>query len=128
MAEDIKTEAAKQEKPTEKTDWLQKVLPELRAGVTVKVHQKIKEKSAKGEKERIQIFEGIILAHKGGKQKNATITVRKVAAGGIGVEKIFPIYSPNVAKIEIVKKAKVRQAKIGYVKNYKKKLKEKKVA
>jgi large subunit ribosomal protein L19 len=112
----------------ENVNWLEAVLPQIRAGVTVKVHQKIREKNTKGEeKERIQIFEGIIIAHKGGKQKSATITVRKIAAGGIGVEKIFPLYSPNVANIELVKIAKVRQAKIGFIRKFKKKLKEKKV-
>jgi len=130
MAETNKKPAQTEEKPAVKKqvdeNWLEKVLPELKAGVTVKVHQKIVEKSLKGEKERIQIFEGIILAHKSGRQKTATITVRKIATGGIGVEKIFPIYSPNVAKIEVVKKARVRQSKIAYVKTYKKKLREKK--
>ncbi|NCN07770.1 50S ribosomal protein L19 [Candidatus Falkowbacteria bacterium] len=108
-------------------NWLEEILPKIQSGVTIKVHQKIKEKNVKGEeKERIQIFEGIILAHKGGKQKNATITVRKVAAGGIGVEKIFPIYSPNIAKMEFVRAAKVRRAKLNFLPNYKKKLKDKK--
>ena len=113
----------------ENNNWLEKVLPQLRAGTTVKVHQKIKEKNTKGEeKERVQIFEGIILAHKGGKQKTATITVRIIAVGGIGVEKVFPIYSPNIAKIELVKIAKVRRAKLGFLRTYKKKLREKKVS
>lgn len=110
----------------EKNNWLEEILPKLKSGVTIKVHQKIKEKNVKGEeKERIQIFEGIILAHKSGNQKNATITVRKVADGGIGVEKIFPIYSPNIAKIEFVREAKVRRAKLNFLGSYKKKLKEK---
>lgn len=110
------------------TSWLDSVLPKIKAGVTVKVHQKIKEKNTKGEeKERIQIFEGIILSHRSGTQKTATITVRKVASGGIGVERIFPIYSPNITKIEITKIAKVKQAKLYYLRDYKKKLKEKQV-
>ena len=109
-----------------KSNWLEEVLPKLVPGATVKVHQKIREKNTKGEeKQRIQIFEGLILAHRGGSQKNATITVRKVAAGGIGVERIFPVYSPAIAKIEVVRTAKVRRAKIYFVKGYKKKLKEK---
>jgi len=98
----------------------------LRPGLTVKVHQKIKEKNPKGEeKERIQIFEGMILAQKHGQETGRTITVRKISEG-IGVEKIFPLNSPNIVKIEINKQAKVRQAKLGYLRNYKKKLKEKK--
>lgn len=98
--------------------------PEIKPGMTVKVHQKIKEKNAKGEeKERIQIFEGMVIARKHGAEKGATITVRKVS-GGIGVEKIFPIYTPTVIKIEPVKQAQVRRAKLSYLKTYKKKLKE----
>ena len=107
-------------------NWLEEVLPKLKPGATVKVHQKIKEKNTKGEeKQRIQIFEGLILAHRSGSQKTATITVRKVAAGGIGVERMFPIYSPAIAKIDVVRSAKVSKAKIYFVKGYKKKLKEK---
>lgn len=111
----------------EKNNWLVEILPKITSGVTIKVHQKIKEKNVKGEeKERIQIFEGIILAHKGGQKKSATITVRKIADGGIGVEKIFPIYSPNIAKIEVVRAAKVRRAKLNFLGSYKKKMKESK--
>lgn len=121
------TEEKNIQKKTEKPNknWLEEVLPKIKAGMTVKVHQKIKEKNTKGEeKERIQIFEGIVLGRRAGSQKTATITVRKIAAGGIGVERIFPLYSPNIAKIELVRKAKVRQSKIGFVRNYKKKLRE----
>lgn len=113
-------------KETTSTNWHEKVLPLLKAGVTVKVHQIIKEKNTKGEeKQRIQIFEGIILSRHGGKAKNATITVRKVASGGIGVERIFPIWSPAIEKIDLVKEAKVRRAKLQYLSGYKKKLTEK---
>lgn len=93
--------------------------PEIKPGYTVKVHQKIKE----GDKERIQVFEGIVISHHGGKNINATFTVRKIS-DGVGVEKIFPLYSPTIAKIEVVKKAKVRRAKLYYLRNYQKKLKE----
>jgi len=97
----------------------------LKPGATVKIHEKIKEKSGKKgeEKERIQIFEGIILAQKHGNEKGATITVRKIS-NGVGVEKIFPIHSPVIEKIEIIKQAKVRQSKLYYLRDYKKKLKE----
>jgi len=96
----------------------------LRSGMIVKVFQKIKETNAKGEeKERIQIYEGMIIAVKHGKEAGATVTVRKIS-DGVGVEKIFPIHSPVVAKIELVREMKVRQAKPNYVRTYKKKLKE----
>lgn len=98
-------------------------IPKIKPGMTIKVHQKIKEKGPKGEKERTQIFEGIVIAHRGGNQVGATITVRKISEG-IGVEKIFPLFSPTIKKIEIIKKAKVRRAKLYYLRNYKKKLKE----
>ena len=102
--------------------------PEIKPGMTVKIHQKIKEKNPKGEeKERIQVFEGMVIARKHGLESGATITVRKVS-DGVGVEKIFPVYSPNIAKIEIKKQAKVRRAKLFYLKNYKKRLKEKKIS
>ena len=106
----------------------EKIATEIKPGMTVKVYEKIKEKNAKGEeKERVQIFEGIILAKKHNKETGATITVRKVS-DGIGVEKIFPLNSPIIEKIVPVKQAKVRQAKLGYLKkNYKKKLQEKKL-
>lgn len=96
-------------------NWLAEALPKLRPGATVKVHQKIVEKTKDKEKQRNQIFEGTILSHRGGRQKSATITVRKIAAGGIGVERIFPVYSPSIAKIEVVKQAKVRRAKLFYL-------------
>jgi len=99
---------------------------ELKPGMIVKVHQKIKEKNAKGEdKERIQIFEGIILAIRHGKEPGATVTVRKVSKG-IGVEKIFPIHSPVIDKIELVRQMKVRRAKPSFIRTTKKKLRERK--
>jgi len=82
----------------------------LKAGDTVRVHQKIQDKG----KTRIQIFDGVVLARKHGNEPGATFTVRKVASG-VGVEKIFPLYSPNIDKIEIVKRAKVRRAKLYFI-------------
>lgn len=85
-------------------------IPEFKPGFVVKVHQKIKE----GDKERIQIFEGLVIARKGGKGANATFTVRKIASG-VGVERIYPLHSPNIAKLEVVKESDARQAKLYYV-------------
>jgi large subunit ribosomal protein L19 len=85
-------------------------MTEFAAGEVVKVYRKIKE----GDKERIQIFEGIIIAVKGGQSSSPTITVRKVS-NGIGVELIIPIFSPSVEKIEKVKSAKIRRAKLYYL-------------
>ena len=82
----------------------------IKAGDTVRVHQKIQDKG----KTRIQIFEGLVLARKHGNEPGATFTVRKVASG-VGVEKIFPLYSPMIDKLEIVKRAKVRRAKLYYI-------------
>lgn len=82
----------------------------FRVGDTVKVYQKIKE----GDKERIQIFEGLVIARKHGKGLNATFTVRKVTSG-VGVEKIYPLHSPMIEKIEVVRSGKVRRAKIYYI-------------
>ena len=82
----------------------------LRVGDTVRVHQKIQDKG----KTRLQVFEGLVLARKHGDEPGATFTVRKVASG-VGVEKIYPLYSPNIDKLEIVKRAKVRRAKLYYI-------------
>lgn len=83
---------------------------DMRTGDTVRVHQKIQEKG----KTRIQIFEGMVLARKHGSSPTATFTVRK-SAGGYGVERIFPLYSPNIDKIEVTKRAKVRRAKLYFI-------------
>lgn len=96
----------------------------VKPGMIVRVHQKIKETNTKGEeKERIQLFEGIVLAIKHGNQAGATITVRKVSEG-VGVEKIFPIHAPVVDKIELVRQMHVSQARPLYLRTYKKKLRE----
>lgn len=100
----------------------------LKPGMQVKVHQRIVDTNAKGEeKSRIQVFEGIILAVKHGSEPGATVTVRKVS-NGVGVEKIFPIHSPVVEKIELVRQMKVRQSRPFYLRDHKKKLKEKKAS
>ena len=88
--------------------------PEIRPGDTIKVYQKIKE----GDKERIQIFEGLVIARKHGKGISATITVRKTVEG-IGVERIFPVHSPSIEKIEVVKSGKVRRSKLYYLRTAK---------
>lgn len=84
----------------------------IRSGATVRVSLKIEEKG----KIRLQVFEGLVLAVKGGKGNGSMFTVRKVASG-VGVEKIFPLYSPSIDKIEIVKQAEVRRAKLYFVRN-----------
>ena len=83
---------------------------DIRPGDTVRVMQKIKEK----DKFRLQAFEGLVLARKHGTEAGATITVRKVSSG-VGVERIFPLYSPMIEKIEVVKRARVRRAKLYFI-------------
>lgn len=89
-----------------------KNIPEIRAGMLVRVHERVKEK----DKERIQVFEGIVLARKHGKGINATFTVRKVV-DGVGVEKTWPLHSPLIEKIEIIKTPKVRRAKLYFLRH-----------
>jgi large subunit ribosomal protein L19 len=90
-------------------EYLKKDLPEFRPGDNVKVHVKIKE----GEHERIQIFEGLVIKRQGG-GVSETFTVRKLSSG-IGVERTFPVHSPNIDKIEVVRKGLVRRAKLNYI-------------
>lgn len=85
--------------------------PVIKIGDTVKVHVKIRE----GEKERIQVFEGTIIARKGS-GVSETFTVRRVSYG-VGVERVFPVHSPNVAKVETVRSGKVRRAKLYYLRS-----------
>lgn len=117
--------ATRDKSETKQEEKEEKNIPDIKPGMTVRVHQKIKETTPKGEeKERVQIFEGMVLARKHGRETGATITVRKIASGGIGVEKIFPLKMPTIAKIEVIKQAKVKRSKLYYLRNYKKKLKE----
>ncbi|MGC8917385.1 MAG: 50S ribosomal protein L19 [Thermoanaerobaculum sp.] len=88
-------------------------IPDFGPGDTVRVHVKVRE----GDKERIQVFEGVVLGKRGGGIRE-TFTVRKVSYG-VGVERVFPVHSPNIDKIEVVRHAKVRRAKLYYLRNLK---------
>lgn len=90
-----------------------RVLPDFKAGDTITVHFKIKE----GDKERIQLFQGVVL-QRSGSANTATFTVRKIS-GGVGVERIFPVESPFIEKIDINKRGKVRRARIFYLRDLK---------
>ncbi len=83
---------------------------DVKAGDTVRVYSKIQEKG----KTRLQVFEGLVLARKHGTEPGATITVRKISQG-VGVERIFPLYSPNVDRMEVVKRAKVKRSKLYFL-------------
>jgi len=98
--------------------YLKKAMPDIWPGDTVRISQKIQEKEKGKKKEKIQLFEGIVIARKHGKGISATITVRKIISG-VGVEKIFPIHSPTIEKIEILKRTKVRRAKLYYLRTVK---------
>ncbi|MBU4298648.1 50S ribosomal protein L19 [Patescibacteria group bacterium] len=110
-------------------------LPDIRPGDTVKIHQKIpapaeatagkkeapkesKLPTGQGYKERLQTFEGIVIARKHGREAGATITVRREISG-IGVERVFPIHSPTLEKIEVLRRVKVRRAKLYYLRKAK---------
>lgn len=132
MPEDKKPVAKKptadkpqEKKATKKTEEkIDRTFPDVQAGTLVRVHQEITEYNPKGEqKKRIQVFEGIVLGRKHGNGINSTVTVRKESSG-ISVEKIFPLHSPTVKKIEVVKRYKVRRAKINYIRTKHKKLRE----
>ena len=112
--ETVETVVSKEETKGIKESFLKQGIPEFKQGDTVKVYQKIKEKN----KERIQIVEGQIVAVKHGRGLNGTITVRKVIQG-IGVEKIIPIHSPAIDKIEVIKKSKTRRSKLYYLRKAK---------
>lgn len=86
-----------------------------RPGDVVRVHQRIRETTAKGaEKERLQVFEGTVIARRHGSEPGATFTVRKIAHG-VGVERIFPLHTPTIAQVEVVKRYRVRRAKLHYL-------------
>lgn len=129
MAEEKKEEkkptASEEQKAKKDEKVVEEKIPELKPGMTIRVFQKIKELNIKGEeKERVQYFDGLVVARKHGKETGGTFTVRKVS-NGVGVEKIFPVNLPTIEKIEIKKIAKVRRAKLSFLKTgYKKKLKE----
>ena len=86
-------------------------LPSFSPGDTIKVHVKVKE----GDKERIQVFQGLVISRKGGGTRSM-FTVRKIS-GGIGVERMFPLYSPTIDKIEVERHGRVRRAKLYYLRN-----------
>ncbi len=93
------------------SQYMKEELPEMRVGDTVRVHVRIKE----GSRERIQVFEGTIIARKHG-GIGETITVRRISYG-VGCEKVFPVYSPRIASVETVRKGKVRRAKLYYLRD-----------
>ena len=92
-------------------EQLKKEVPQFRTGDTVRVYGKIKE----GNRERVQVFEGVVIKQQGGSNR-ATVTVRK-QSNGLGVEKTWPLHSPNVEKVEIVRRGKVRRAKLYYLRD-----------
>jgi len=109
--------------------YLKDALPDITPGSVVRVRQKLRDiakpnekgkekEEKKGNKEKTQTFEGLVIARKHGKGINATITVRRVI-DGIGVERVFPIHSPMIDKIEVVRKGKVRRAKLYYLRTAK---------
>lgn len=114
---------------TTDVEALKETIAKLKPGMTIRLHQKIKELNTKNEeKERLQYFEGMITALRRNKATGGTITVYKTT-DGVGVEKIYPLSLPTINKIEIKKEAKVRRAKLTYIKKgYKKKLTEKKIS
>jgi large subunit ribosomal protein L19 len=87
-------------------------VPKFEAGDTVRVHVRVVE----GEKERTQLFEGVVIQRRGS-GIHATFTVRKISTGGVGVERIFPLHTPRIAKIEVLRRGKVRRSKIYYLRD-----------
>jgi large subunit ribosomal protein L19 len=91
--------------------YLKTDLPEFRSGDTVRVHVRVVE----GEKERIQVFQGVVMGRRGGGTRE-TFTVRKIS-GGVAVERVFPLHSPTIAKLEVVRQGRVRRAKLYYLRS-----------
>jgi len=94
------------------TKHMKKNIPDVKSGDTVRVHIKVRE----GAKERVQIFEGLVIATKHGKTLDGTFSVRKESFG-VGVERVFPLHSPRIVKVERVKQSKVRRSKLYYMRN-----------
>ena len=92
--------------------YLKTALPEFRAGDNVRVHVRIKE----GNRERVQVFEGLVLKRQNGKGISGTFTVRKISFG-CGVERTFPLHTPIIEKIEVTRRGKVRRAKLNYIRS-----------
>jgi len=115
-------------KPSKNEKKNETVSPDMvKPGMILRVHEKINDIDAKGkERARIQIFEGTVIAVKKPKTAEGSIVVRKISDASIGVEKIFPLRSPLIEKIEIVRTVKTRRAKLYYLRSYKKRLKYKK--
>ena len=93
-------------------DQLRADIPAFKAGDTVRVHVKVKE----GNRERIQVFEGVVIRRKGGAGISATFTGRKISYG-VGVERTFPLHTPKIEKIEVMRRGRVRRAKLYYLRN-----------
>lgn len=103
----------------------QAIKPEqVQTGMQIRVHQRISEQTAKGIKERIQVYAGLVITVRG-KEHQKTMTVRKIS-DGVGVEKIFPLVLPTIEKIELVKQLKVARKNIGFLRNVKKRMKDSK--
>ena len=92
---------------------LREDMPELNTGDTVRVHQRITE----GRNERIQIFQGVVIAKHGGKSTGATYTVRRTGAHGVGVERTFPLHATSVERVEVLRKSRVRRKQLYYLRD-----------
>lgn len=117
-----------EEKQAQNIEKEAKTLPEVKVGMTIRVHEKINDIDPKGkERTRVQVFEGVVLAVKKPKTPMGTMLVRKISHNNVGVEKIFPLHSPLIDKIEILKAIKTRRSKLYFLPGYKKRTKAKKM-